>query len=89
MTLIRTLAFALVPELAENLDYNSRSAANVLANSIELLSSSAHPLVYILFNERAYKYMEKIMAFLMRKKIEESENADAIANDANSAVRAS
>jgi hypothetical protein len=49
VTIAHTIAFAILPTLAENLSLNSSSLLNILANCIELLSSSAHPLIYIVF----------------------------------------
>lgn len=49
MEIARTIAFAVLPSLAENLSLNIQTLLNVLANSIELLASSAHPLIYIMF----------------------------------------
>jgi hypothetical protein len=49
MTIARSVAFAILPNVAENLSLNSRTLLNILANCIELLSSSAHPLIYIAF----------------------------------------
>lgn len=49
MTIAQMAAFAILPNLAENLSLNSSSLLNILANCIELLSCFAHPLVYIVF----------------------------------------
>jgi hypothetical protein len=86
MTLLRTLAFAIIPDLAENLSLNMKATINVVANCIELVSSSVHPLIYILFNERAYKLFKKILTILMRKEVDDPENVDVIMGDNNSVI---
>lgn len=86
MTIARTLAFAIIPDLAENLSLDMRSIVNVIANCIELLSSSVHPLIYIFFNERAFKLMQKILLILLRRKVD-PEHVEGIMADTNSMMR--
>lgn len=88
ISIARTLAFAMIPDLVESLSLNMRSVVNVIANCVELLSSSAHPLIYIMFSERAYKYVQKIMIILMRKKVD-TDHVDSILADTNSIIRTS
>ncbi|KAI6189851.1 hypothetical protein M3Y97_00053200 [Aphelenchoides bicaudatus] len=86
MEVFRSAAFVLLPSLAENFDVNSKTLLNVLANCIELLSSSAHPFIYIMFSERAQKYAKTIILFILRKK-RDSEHVDGILPDTNSIIR--
>ncbi|KAI6213616.1 hypothetical protein M3Y94_00171100 [Aphelenchoides besseyi] len=84
---IRVLCFALVPGISIELPLNFRSFINVLANCAEILSTTMHPLIYIMFNERAQKYLKKIVMIILRQR-EVGENHTGISADVNSAIAA-
>ncbi|KAI6229778.1 hypothetical protein M3Y99_01136500 [Aphelenchoides fujianensis] len=79
----RVIAFAVVPEISSDLPWSS--FVSILANCIELMSVIMHPLVFISFNERAQKYLRRLVSWLLRQKVDGETHA-AVLNDPASAI---